>query len=175
MRVIPWTQYKMGIDRWFYWYANVNNPADWFNNAVTWGSVSYYDRSIGETGSNGTSNGNGLLVYPGTDLGNPDSSYGVNGPFASLRLKEWRRGIQDTDYLALANQIDPAATQAVISQAVPRALWENPAPGGDPTFFIGSISWSSNPDDWEGKRAQLSQIIDDYCAANPESRVCNSN
>lgn len=175
MRTLPWTQYKMGVDRWFYWYANVNTPSDWFQNPVTWGSVSYFDPSLGQTGSDGTSNGNGLLVYPGTDVSHPSDSYGVNGPFASLRLKEWRRGIQDTDYLALANQIDPAATQAIVSQAMPEALWENPAPGGDPTYFIGPISWSSNPDDWEAKRAQLSQMISDYCTANPSSSTCVSN
>ncbi len=155
MRTIPWTQYKMGIDRWFYWYANVNSPVDWFQNAVTWGSVSYFDPSIGQTGYDGTSNGNGLLVYPGTDVGNPSDSYGVNGPFASLRLKEWRRGIQDVDYLTIANQIDPVSTKAIINRAVPKALWENVAPGGDPSYFIGPISWSSNPDDWEARRAQL--------------------
>jgi hypothetical protein len=175
MRTLPWTQYKMGIDRWFYWYANVNTPSDWFQNATTWGSVSYFDGSLGEYGSDGTSNGNGLLVYPGTDVNHPSNSYGVNGPFASLRLKEWRRGIQDTDYLALAQQIDPTATKAIVSQAMPKALWENPAPGGDPTYFLGPISWSSNPDDWEAKRAQLTQMISTYCAANANSNVCSTN
>jgi hypothetical protein len=175
MRTLPWTQYKMGIDRWFYWYANVNTPSDWFQNATTWGSVSYFDGSLGEYGSDGTSNGNGLLVYPGTDVNHPSDSYGVNGPFASLRLKEWRRGIQDTDYLQLARQIDAAATQAIVSQAMPKALWENPAPGGDPSYFIGPVSWSSNPDDWEAKRAQLTQMISNYCSANPSSSVCGSN
>jgi hypothetical protein len=175
MRTLPWTQYKMGVDRWFYWYANVNTPSNWFQNSVTWGSVSYFDWSLGQYGVDGTSNGNGLLVYPGTDVSHPSDSYGVNGPLASLRLKEWRRGIQDTDYLALANQIDPAATQAIVSQAMPKALWENPAPGGDPTYFVGPVSWSSNPDDWEAKRAQLTQMISSYCTANPSSSVCGTN
>ncbi|MFL6417502.1 MAG: choice-of-anchor D domain-containing protein [Bryobacteraceae bacterium] len=175
MRTLPWTQYKMGIDRWFYWYANVNTPSNWFQNSVTWGSVSYFDGSLGQSGTDGTSNGNGLLVYPGTDVNHPSDSYGVNGPFASLRLKEWRRGIQDTDYLALANQIDPAATQAIVSQAMPKAWWENPAPGGDPSYFVGPISWSTNPDDWEAKRAQLGQMIGDYCSAHPSSQFCGSN
>ncbi len=175
MRTLPWTQYKMGVDRWFYWYANVNTPSDWFQTPTTWGSVSYFDWSLGQYGSDGTSNGNGLLVYPGTDVNHPSDSYGVNGPFASLRLKEWRRGIQDTDYLALANQIDPAATQAIVSQAMPKALWENPAPGGDPSYFVGPVSWSSNPDDWEAKRAQLTQMISNYCTGNPSSSVCGSN
>ena len=172
MRTIPWAQYKMGIDRWFYWYANLNSPVNWFQNAVTWGSVSTYDWSLGETGTDGTSNGNGLLVYPGTDVQNPSDSYGVDGPFASLRIKEWRRGIQDVDYLSLAVGIDSAATKGIVNEALPRALWENIAPGGDPSYFKGSISWSSNPDDWENERAKLTVLIDAFCAVNPTHKTC---
>ncbi|MFL6448711.1 MAG: glycoside hydrolase domain-containing protein [Bryobacteraceae bacterium] len=175
MRTLPWTQYKMNIDRWFYWYANVNTPSNWFQTATTWGSVSYFDGSLGLYGNDGTSNGNGLLVYPGTDVNHTSDSYGVNGPIASLRLKEWRRGIQDTDYLALANRINPGATKAIVNQAIPKALWENPAPNNDPSYFVGPVSWSSNPDDWETKRAQLSQMISNYCTANPSSGVCVGN
>ena len=119
-----------------------------------------------------TSNGNGLLVYPGTDVGNPSDSYGVDGPFASLRMKEWRRGIQDADYLALANQIDPAATAAIVSRVFPLALWENTAPGGDPSWFKGTISWSSDPDNWESARAQLAAIISQHCSSNPSGEGC---
>jgi hypothetical protein len=113
-----------------------------------------------------------VLVYPGTDLGNPSDSYGVDGPFASLRLKEWRRGVQDTDYLALAQQIDPASTQAVINQVMPQALWEYQAP--DPSWYSGTISWSNNPDDWETARLELARIISRYCQANGGS-FCTSN
>ena len=61
-RTIPWAQYKKGVDRWFYWYANVNNPSDWFSQATTWGSDSYFDPVIGWTGDDCKTNGNGLLV-----------------------------------------------------------------------------------------------------------------
>ena len=108
------------------------------------------------------------------DVNHVADSYGVNGPLASLRLKEWRRGIQDTDYLALASQIDPVRAQAIVNQAMPKALWENVAPGGDASYFIGPISWSSNPDDWESKRAQLAEMISSYCMASPSSSFCGA-
>jgi hypothetical protein len=173
MRTIPWSQYKKNVGRWFYWDTNITNPIDFFQSAVTFGSISYTDPSLGQYGTNGTTNGNGVLLYPGTDLGNPSDSYGVHGPFASLRLKEWRRGVQDTDYLALAQQIDPASTQAIVSQVMPQALWEYNAP--DPSWYSGTISWSNNPDDWEASRSQLAQIISGYCAANPGATSCASN
>jgi Domain of unknown function (DUF4091)/Family of unknown function (DUF6067) len=156
-RQIAWAQYKKHIQRWFYWYVNLDFPKDWFQTPVTWGSVQFYNPILGEFGNNGKSNGNGLLVYPGTDLYNPTDSYGVDGPFASLRLKEWRRGIQDVDYLTLAAQVDPTATQAIVNSVIPMVLWEYPTT--DPSYYIGPISWSSDPDIWEAARAQLAQII----------------
>ena len=49
-------------------------------------------------------------------------SYGVDGPFASLRMKDWRRGIQDVDYLALAAAVDPGAVQNLVNRMVPERL-----------------------------------------------------
>ncbi len=158
-RVIPWAQYKKGVQTWFYWQTSPAGTQDLFQNAVTWGTQTYFDALLGWYGSNGPTNGNGVLVYPGTDLSNPLDSYGVDGPFASLRLKEWRRGIQDTDYLSLAAKIDPVAVQTIMNSVVPQVLWENPSPGGDPSWFRGPVSWSSDPDVWEAARAQLAAII----------------
>jgi hypothetical protein len=174
-RTLPWAQMKKGIQRWYYWFANVSCCVNAYEQALTWGGVSGFNGSTGETGDDGYSNGNGYLVYPGTDLANPQDNYGVLGPIASLRIKNWRRGIQDADYIAIARQIDPVATNAIVSAAIPMALWENPAPGGDPSYFNGPISWSSNPDDWEAKRAQLTNLISNYCVANPTSNVCSAN
>jgi hypothetical protein len=173
MRTIAWAQYKMKLGRWFYWYANISSNLDTFTTTVTWGSKQRFDNGAGWTGNNGTTNGNGMLVYPGTDINQPQNSYGVDGPFASLRLKEWRRGIQDADYLALASRIDPITTRSIINRVMPRALWENPAPGGDPSWFTGTISWSANPDDWEAARAQLGAIISGFCSYNPGDSACS--
>jgi hypothetical protein len=157
MRQLGWAQYKKQIDRWFYWYANPAAPNDWFTQAVTFGSVSHDDPILGQTGY-GTSNGNGLLVYPGTSVYPGHTSYNVAGPFASLRLKEWRRGIQDADYLTLAAKHNPAAVQAIVNGLVPQVLWEANAP--DPDYYTGGgVSWSTDPDQWEAARAALAQII----------------
>ena len=158
-RTLPWAQYKEGAATWVYWFANLTGTNNLFQDATTWGTQSYYDSYLGMYGTNGTTNGDGNLIYPGTDVNNPGDSYGVDGPFASLRLKEWRRGIQDADYLTLAAQINPSAVQKIVNTVMPKVLWENPAPDGDPSWFRGGISWSADPDDWEAARAQLAQII----------------
>ena len=174
MRTVAWAQYKMNVERWFYWYANLNQvDQDWFQGACTWYCYNtWMDSQLGQTNNQNYSNGFGVLVYPGTDVAHPADSYGVNGPFASLRLKEMRRGLQDGDYLTIANQIDPTSVKNIVAKAMPKALWENPAPDGDPSWFRGPVSWSANPDDWESSRAQLATIISNYCSSKPSAQFC---
>jgi hypothetical protein len=66
------------------------------------------------------------------------------------------------DYIALAAAKSPKAVAKIVSQMVPAALWENqcPDPANDCSYFIGPVTWSNNPDDWEKVRAQLAHIID---------------
>jgi len=89
-------------------------------------------------------NGNGVLFCPSSDNVYPTYSYGITGPIASLRLRHWRRGIQDVDYLTLANAINPAATANLVNQMVPSVLWEQQCvdPRCDCSYSYSPISWS---------------------------------
>ncbi len=167
LRELPWGQYKIGVDRWFYWestyYHNYQNGAgqtNVFQQAQTFGLFMNMNPVLGESGFN-YSNGDGVLFYPGIDTMFPEASYNVPGPFASLRLKYWRRGIQDTDYLALAKTKNSSCVTSLLQTMVPKVLWEygvdDPA---DPTFVSGGVSWSSNPNMWERARAILAEIIE---------------
>lgn len=166
LRQLPWAQYKKGIDRWFFWestyynnYQGGQGETNVFQKAQTFGSFSGTDAILGQTGWN-YSNGDGVLFYPGTDKIFPGDSYDVLGPFVSLRLKTWRRGIQDVDYLALAHEKDPVKTKALVQKMVPKAFWEyGVSDAADPTWVRSDISWSIHPNDWESARAQLADII----------------
>jgi hypothetical protein len=172
LRELAWGHYKKGVERWFYWestyyvnfqcygYYHPRSHTNLFQQAQTFGCYSYDDESLGEAGWN-YFNGDGVLFYPGTDTRFPDESYGVQGPFASLRLKLWRRGIQDVDYLALAASVNPTRTAAIVNEMVPKVLWEyGVADPEDPTWIRTDISWSTDPDDWEAARAELADIIE---------------
>jgi Domain of unknown function (DUF4091) len=167
LREIAWGQYKKRIDRWFYWNSTYYNnyqgglgDTDVFRQAQTFGGPTKRDPVTGETGWNST-NGDGVLFYPGTDRIFPSSSYDLEGPIASLRLKHWRRGIQDVEYLALAAKIDPSATMGIVHRMVPKVLWEiGVGSTADPTWVREPISWSTDPDDWERARLELAEIID---------------
>jgi hypothetical protein len=165
LREQPWGQYKKKIDRWFWWEATYYDDnqqglgtVDLFNSADTFG-VATTDPTYGTTGG---ANGNGVLVYPGTDILFPSSSYGIAGPIASLRLKHWRRGLEDVDYLTLAAAIDASAVAAIVDKVVPSVLWEQQcyAPTSDCSYTYAPVSWSIDPDDWEAAREELAHIID---------------
>ena len=165
LREQPWGQYKKKIDRWFWWEATYYDDnqqglgkVDLFASADTFGAATV-DPTYGTTGG---ANGNGVFMYPGTDTLFPASSYGVAGPIASLRLKHWRRGIEDVDYLTLASAIDAKSVSAIVDKMVPSVLWEVQChdPTNDCSYSYAPGSWSSNPDDWETARAALAHIID---------------
>jgi len=166
LRVVAWAQYKKRIDRWFYWestyydnYQAGEGPTNVFQRAQTYGFLDHADPVLGETGWNYL-NGDGVLFYPGTDTRYPADNYGVPGPFASLRLKLWRRGLQDVDYLAMAASVDPQRTAEIVQRTVPKVLWEYGVNDpDDPTWVMTDIGWSTDPDDWEAARLELARII----------------
>ncbi len=174
-RVLAWSHYKKNIDRWFYWestyydnYQGDMGETNVFQKAQTYGSFDRVDDELGETGWNYV-NGDGVLLYPGTDMRYPADSHGVPGPFASLRLKLWRRGIQDVDYLTEAAAADPARTADIVDRIVPRVLWEvGVSDPSDPTWVLTDISWSVDPDVWEQARSELADIIE---AATPSPDI----
>ncbi len=177
LRVNGWIQHKKKIDRWFYWestyydnYQGEMGETDVFNRAQTYGSYDGMDEAYarGESGWNYT-NGDGVLFYPGRDCHYPAESYGIDGPFASLRLKHWRRGIQDADYLALAQVVDGEATAAIVERMIPKVLWDYGVENEeDPSYKYTDISWSANPDDWEAARKELADIIDGTSTGCPD-------
>ena len=49
--------------------------------------------------------GDGVLIYPGEDKLHPDEDRGVPGPVATIQLANFRRGLQDHQYLTLARRL----------------------------------------------------------------------
>ncbi len=68
--------------------------------------------------------GNGVLFYPGARL--PDVGLpAIDGPLASLRMKAYRRGLQDYEYgWLLKQQGKEAIADALVKKVIPVALTE---------------------------------------------------
>ncbi|MCU0693655.1 MAG: DUF4091 domain-containing protein, partial [Polyangiaceae bacterium] len=103
LRANGWIQAAHDIERWFYWEAT-------FWNDDNRGGLGPYDPLVqAETFHNQHGdhcNGDGVLLYPGRQVGRASRSLGFEGVIPSIRLKQWRRGISDAGYLTLARQID---------------------------------------------------------------------
>ncbi len=148
LRANAWIQARYGVERWFYWEST-------FWHDGNRGGLGPYDPfATSETFHNqhaDHANGDGVLVYPGRQPKFPAHDLGFDGVVPSLRLKQWRRGIQDAGYVKLAREVDPAATEAVLEERIPDALASvrgSPAP-----------RWSTQAAGWESARKRLFDII----------------
>jgi MYXO-CTERM domain-containing protein len=145
-RVNGWLSAMYRIPRWFYWEsthwyaAHGDEPVDPFvepefrNDDGDW------------------ANGDGVLLYPGTQRDAFDEhSIGVEAVLPSIRLKNWRRGIEDAGYLQMARERNPARADEVARWLVPAAFGE--APGR------GRPAWSSRGKPFYDARRALLAIV----------------
>lgn len=152
LRGNAWLQARHRIPRWFYWESTFWNddnrggrgPVDPLVQAET------FHNQHGDH-----ANGDGVLVYPGQQRG-PEAaagrwrSLGFPGVLPSLRLKQWRRGVQDVGYLQLARQRGvaapavnaqrtptevQAAVEEVLRQIIPADGASQPFPRDGATFY----------------------------------------
>lgn len=91
--------------------------------------------------------GNGVLVYPGNQMDKIGFAK-IPGPIPSMRLKTWRRGLQDAELFFLAEQNNPTDARKLIRSMIPEALAE----------ARGDASWSGKPADWINFKQSLLEI-----------------
>jgi hypothetical protein len=97
-RVPTWINRQYGITGLLYWSAVTRVIDPWFNPAFA------HPRHF---------NGGGYLFYPGVPCG-------IDGPVASMRLKNLRDGMEDYEYFALLEQRGGAETvQSIVDRIAP--------------------------------------------------------
>lgn len=149
-RVNPWIQYRYKIPRWFYWestyykdFQGGQGHIDVFNWANNF-----------RNGDGDRLNGDGLLIYPGRDLRFPKSDQKIDHPLPSIRLKNWRRGIFDVEYLELARKAGHGAfVDKIVRAMVPRALKPDVAHTDLP------VSWPDDGEKWLAARKLLKLVL----------------
>ncbi len=114
-RVNPWIAFKYDVDQFFLWETGLVYNQSFQTKQNPW-------RTPYQTYSGGKVKwGHGTVFYTGNDALFPDESRGIDGPIASIRIKNWRRGQQDYEYLRLARSagID---TREIVDRIVPAAF-----------------------------------------------------
>ncbi len=149
-RVNPLIQYKYGIMRWFYWestyYHDEQGSGDQINIFVN--PINFTNHWGDEM------NGDGLLIYPGRDRLFTAHDQGFNGPMPSIRLKNWRRGIETVEYLVLAKAAGhQSLVNNVLATLVPLALDEGNLKNDDP------VAWEENGEVWLAQRRLLADAL----------------
>jgi len=143
-RVLPWIGWKYALDHYFFWMTTY--WTDWSNDGRR------YNIFKNPLTTEHQRNGAGTFFYPGQDRVYTENDRGLPGPMASIRMKNWRRGMQDLEYLHLATQAGlTGEVSDIVDRAVPSALWE--AQAGT------QASWSSHGYDFEAFRRELADLI----------------
>jgi len=155
-RAKAWIGHFRDIERWFTWesthWSGNRNEMDagelknvWANPITFW-----EDQGGGVPCPNGTGNGDGTMFYPGQDAVYPEEDRGYPGPISSIRMKMYRRGIQDAEYMWLAEEAGhEAEVDSTISGVIPHNLWEH----------VTVPDWSNDNTDYEVGRWQMAGLI----------------
>lgn len=120
LRANGWISGVYDTGRWFYW-----ETAFWYDGNK--GGLGPYDPFVtSETFHNSYGDecqGDGVLVYPGKQVDYFTShSVGMNGVLASIRLKNFRRGVEDAGYYQLARAADATKADAIAKPLLGKVL-----------------------------------------------------
>ncbi len=113
IRTNGWLAGVYDIGRWFYWSSTA--WYDQFSDRKTYDP--YVDPRTFILPGIETDMGDGMLTYPGKQVYR-DSEFNTSmvGVVASIRLKNWRRGIQDAGYYQMARKTDRKAAENVATE-----------------------------------------------------------
>ena len=155
-RATIWACFKHGVDNYFYWHGvhwqhNRQKVGErkqnvWAN-PITFDNRGQPNKPVDDQGY---INGDGVLIYPGEDKLHPDQDRKIAGPISTIQLANFRRGLQDHQYLTLARRLKlDAVINDVLQSVVPRVFSDSgPA-----------IGFSEAGNDYERARYKLAQAI----------------
>ncbi len=155
-RATIWACFKHGIENYFYWHGvhwqhNRQKVGErkqnvWAN-PITFDNRGQPNKPVDDQGY---INGDGVLIYPGEDKLHPDQDRGIAGPISTIQLANFRRGLQDHQYLTLARKLKlDAVVDEVLQSVVPRVFSDSGA----------AVGFSEAGNDYERARYKLAQAI----------------
>jgi MYXO-CTERM domain-containing protein len=119
-RANGWIAEMFHVPRWFYWESTHWDEDHGQTQIDPYAQAETFHNDDGDW-----ANGDGVLVYPGSQHeAFRAHSAATDGVFPSIRLKNWRRGIEDAGYLQMARVHDEGRADAVARWLVPAAFDE---------------------------------------------------
>lgn len=155
-RATIWAAFKHDVRVYFYWHAvhwRHNSQKQGERNQNVWAeSITFDNRKQAEKSPDdqGYIHGDGVLMYPGEERLHPAEDRGIAGPIATIQLANFRRGLQDHQYLTLARKLGlQALVDEVVAAIVPRVFSD----AGD------RVSFPETGDPYEAARLKLARAI----------------
>ena len=158
-RATIWAAFKHDVRVYFYWYAvhwRHNSQKQGERDQNVWANSITFDNRRQPNRSpddEGYIHGDGVLMYPGEERLHPGQDRGVPGPIGTIQLANFRRGLQDHQYLTLARKLGlNAVVDEVVSAIVPRVFSE----AGE------RVSFPETGDPYEQARLKLARAIEGH-------------
>lgn len=153
-RATIWACFKHHIEVYFYWHGvhwqhNRQKVGErrqnvWAN-PITFDNRGQPNKALADQGY---INGDGVLMYPGEEKIHPDEDRGIAGPISTVQLANFRRGLQDHQYLTLARQRGlTSLIDEVLRAVVPRV------------FSKDRIGFAETGNEYENARYKLAQAL----------------
>jgi hypothetical protein len=155
-RATIWACFKHGVDNYFFWHG-----VHWQHNKQklgerrqdVWANPITFDNR-GQPNKppedQGYINGDGVLMYPGEEKLHPDQDRGIAGPINTVQLANFRRGLQDHQYLTMARQLGLNSLINETLQAVVPHVFSDAK---------GTIGFAETGNEYERARHKLAQAI----------------
>jgi glycosyl hydrolase family 123 len=155
-RATIWACFKHGIDSYFYWHGvhwqhNRQKVGErrqniWAN-PITFDNRGQPNKPLDDQGY---INGDGVLIYPGEEKLHPEQDRGIAGPINTVQLANFRRGLQDHQYLTLARKLGlTPLINETLQAVVPRVFSD----------AKDTVSFAETGNQYERARYQLAQAI----------------
>jgi hypothetical protein len=155
-RATIWAAFKHDVRVYFYWHSvhwRHNSQKHGERNQNVWAnSITFDNRGEGRTSPDdeGYIHGDGVLMYPGEEKLHPEEDRGVPGPISTIQLANFRRGLQDHQYLTLAKRLGlETEVASALQTIVPRVFSD----AGE------RVSFPETGDPYERVRLQLARAI----------------
>ena len=155
-RATIWACFKHDVEVYFYWHGvhwRHNGQKQGTREQNVWANPITFDnrgQPRKPVNSQGWINGDGVLMYPGEDRLHPEEDRGINGPVSTVQLTNFRRGLQDHQYLTMARQAGlNAEVEAALQAVVPKVFSE----------AKGAVSFAETGDAFERVRYTLARAI----------------
>ncbi|MEO6239649.1 MAG: hypothetical protein ABIQ52_21845, partial [Vicinamibacterales bacterium] len=128
-RATIWAAFKHDVRVYFYWYSvhwRHNSQKQGERNQNVWAdTITFDNRKQAEKSvdDQGYIHGDGVLIYPGEERLHPDQDRGIAGPIGTVQLANFRRGLQDHQYLSMARALGlTKVVDEAIAAIVPRVF-----------------------------------------------------